>query len=52
MILGYLNFPMLNPHRQVGKYGPHLSYNSHTKSMQSPRQSQRAWTQPDSLRES
>ncbi len=24
----------------------------HTKSVQSPRQSQRAWTQPDSLRES
>ena len=24
MILDYLNFPMLNPHRQVCKYGPHL----------------------------
>ncbi len=25
MILDYLNFPMLNSHRQVCKYGPHLS---------------------------
>ena len=25
MILDYLNFPMLNPHRQVCKYGPHLT---------------------------
>ena len=25
MILDYLNFPMLNPHRQVCKCGPHLS---------------------------
>ncbi len=24
MILDYLNFPMLNPHRQDCKYGPHL----------------------------
>ncbi len=24
MILDHLNFPMLNPHRQVCKYGPHL----------------------------
>ncbi len=24
MILDHLNFPMLNPHRKVCKYGPHL----------------------------
>ncbi len=28
MILDYLNFPMLKPHRQVCKYGPHLYDNT------------------------